>query len=280
VGFFRVATLQDSARLLQRTGKFMRYVKLRPETPTNAAELGEPLALRAMMNIILNPCLAVIGRIAGKLSLPADEPCDDMACTGETKTLFHLLRTGATRDAVAIRRNDSYKTFGPKVVAWTELSDDPALNNRCIMIPVHEIHRTDLTRTANPEILDAADDLQRQFLQFRFEKLKTLKLANIHGAEKLYSRSRDLYEALALPVCEDSPACEDLARQLKRQQKANREPLPTCQAAVLETLFLAIHMLPENKGKVTVGMLTSLVNGKLEIAGEGLGSTPAESVLP
>jgi len=39
VGFFHGAALPDRARLLQGTGKFMRPVKLRPETPTNAAAL-------------------------------------------------------------------------------------------------------------------------------------------------------------------------------------------------------------------------------------------------
>ena len=39
VGFFHGAALRDPARLLQGTGKFMRHVKLGPETPTNAAEL-------------------------------------------------------------------------------------------------------------------------------------------------------------------------------------------------------------------------------------------------
>jgi len=39
VGFFHGAALPDAARLLQGTGKFMRHVKLRPETPTNAAAL-------------------------------------------------------------------------------------------------------------------------------------------------------------------------------------------------------------------------------------------------
>ena len=39
VGFFRGATLPDSARLLQGTGKFMRHVKLKPGTATNTAEL-------------------------------------------------------------------------------------------------------------------------------------------------------------------------------------------------------------------------------------------------
>ena len=39
VGFFHGAALPDPGRLLQGTGKFMRHVKLRPETDTNAAAL-------------------------------------------------------------------------------------------------------------------------------------------------------------------------------------------------------------------------------------------------
>jgi len=41
VGFFHGAALPDPARLLQGAGKFMRHVKLRPETPTNAAALKD-----------------------------------------------------------------------------------------------------------------------------------------------------------------------------------------------------------------------------------------------
>jgi hypothetical protein len=40
VGFFQGAALPDPARLLQGTGKFMRHVKLRPETPTNSRALN------------------------------------------------------------------------------------------------------------------------------------------------------------------------------------------------------------------------------------------------
>ena len=39
VGFFHGATLQDPARLLEGTGKFMRHVKLRAGTATNSAAL-------------------------------------------------------------------------------------------------------------------------------------------------------------------------------------------------------------------------------------------------
>jgi hypothetical protein len=40
VGFFQGAALQDPTRLLQGAGKFMRHVKLKPGTPTNAATLS------------------------------------------------------------------------------------------------------------------------------------------------------------------------------------------------------------------------------------------------
>jgi hypothetical protein len=40
VGFFQGTALPDPARLLQGTGKFMRHVKLRPGTATNATELN------------------------------------------------------------------------------------------------------------------------------------------------------------------------------------------------------------------------------------------------
>jgi hypothetical protein len=40
VGFFHGAALPDPARLLQGSGKFMRHVKLRPGTATEAASLS------------------------------------------------------------------------------------------------------------------------------------------------------------------------------------------------------------------------------------------------
>jgi len=40
IGFFQGASLPDPARLLQGTGKFMRHVKLKPGTATNAAALS------------------------------------------------------------------------------------------------------------------------------------------------------------------------------------------------------------------------------------------------
>ena len=44
VGFFQGAALPDPARLLQGAGKFMRHVKLKPGTATDAAALAKLIA--------------------------------------------------------------------------------------------------------------------------------------------------------------------------------------------------------------------------------------------
>ena len=44
-GFFHGSSLPDPAHLLEGTGKSMRHVKLRPETPTDAASLGRLIEL-------------------------------------------------------------------------------------------------------------------------------------------------------------------------------------------------------------------------------------------
>lgn len=41
VGFFHGAALPDPERLLQGTGRFMRHVKLQPDTPANTAALSK-----------------------------------------------------------------------------------------------------------------------------------------------------------------------------------------------------------------------------------------------
>lgn len=45
VGFFQGAGLPDPERLLQGTGKFMRHVKLRLDTPMNSAALSRLIEL-------------------------------------------------------------------------------------------------------------------------------------------------------------------------------------------------------------------------------------------
>jgi hypothetical protein len=135
---------------------------------------------------------------------------DETATAGQQRALFHLLRSGTTRDAVAFRQGESYRAFGAKAMAWRELPNDDALNSRCIVIPMRETSRTDLMRTTHPEIVAAADSLQGQLMVYRFENCRKLSLPRISGDDRLRSRDRDLYEALALPIGQDLEACARL----------------------------------------------------------------------
>jgi len=139
---------------------------------------------------------------------------------------------------------------------------------------MQETHRTDLKRPWDPEIVQAADELQQQFLQLRFEKYKKLRVPKIEGQEKLYSRFQDFYEALVLPISEHTQACEWLLRSLNKQQEVNREPLTVGQSALLRCLFGAIHCDPKNV--VYIHDLTKAVNSVLEAENEHVPLNPRE----
>jgi hypothetical protein len=200
---------------------------------------------------------------------------DETGTAGERRVLFHLLRTGTTRDVVAIRKQESFRTFGAKAVSWIELPNDAALNSRCLLIPLQETHRTDLKRPWDPEILQAADELQKQLLYLRFAKYRTLTLPKIPGNEQLHSRARDLYESLALPCDGDTTVCEFLLITLKTQQQSNREPLTPSQSAVLRYLFWVIHRV-SNKGAYGVSDLTNGVNSLLQAEDEHFHLNPRQ----
>jgi hypothetical protein len=201
---------------------------------------------------------------------------DETSTAGEKKKLFHLLRCGISRDVVALRKDQSFKAFGAKVVSWIELPDDAALNSRCIVIPLHESRRTDLKRPTDTDILAAADDLQKQLLQYRFERYKVLSSPTMPNGTRLYSRARDLFEALALPMAENVDACHRLMEALAFQQTFSREPLCPSHAAVLEYLYLKLHTdpYPTSRFPVTTGELTAWVNEFLKSGKRSLRLSP------
>lgn len=170
---------------------------------------------------------------------------DETATAGQQRALFHLLRSGTTRDVIALRENHSYRTFGAKVVAWPELPNDEALNSRCIIIPMSETLRTDLLRPDNPEIIHAADVVVAKLFTYRLAKYRNLRVPNITGANRLRSRARDLYESLALAIGENPTACARLLESMEHQEDLNRDPLPPNQTAVIAALHRHIHVHPE-----------------------------------
>jgi hypothetical protein len=201
---------------------------------------------------------------------------DETNTAGPKSNLFHLLRVGFTPGTTALRKNRSFKAFGVKVVTWIELPRDAALNSRCIVIPLKETERIDLKRVTAPEIVEAADHLQKQLLQFRFERLHSLTLPKIPGSERLHSRIRDLYEALAL-ANGDPGNCEQLVEAFEILQDTNREPLLPNHTAVLRTLFLAIHTLEcRHFGHIMLGDVVGFVNCWLAYRHERLRVAPRE----
>jgi hypothetical protein len=206
---------------------------------------------------------------------------DETGTAGDRKKLFHLLRTGVSHDVIALRKDQSFSAFGAKVVSWTEPPDDAALNSRCITIPMHETRRPDLKRPTDRDILEAAEDLQKQLLQYRLEKFRALSLPEIPQEAPLYSRSRDLYEALALPMGECKDACQDLLDYFTfHHQFRSREPLYPTHAAVLDFLYYHIHVDQfigsPRTFPIGIGEITAEVNYFLQQEGEHFRLNPRQ----
>lgn len=192
---------------------------------------------------------------------------DNAADVGLERKLFHLLRSGTAPNIGGSLWSQSYRTYGPKVVAWTEFPDNEALNSRCIVIPMEETSRTDLLRPNDSNIVAAADSLQGRLLKYRLQKHSMLQVEQIPEAKHLRPRDRDLYEALALPIADDPGACVRLMECMLEQRELHRLSLPPKHAAVLETLFQLIHIHPE-LGTLSFSDLAKNVNLNLERAGE------------
>lgn len=197
---------------------------------------------------------------------------DETATAGDRRALFHLLRIGSTKGSVAIRKNKAFNAYCPKVVCWTELPDDAALNSRCIIIPLQETDQTGLRRVTDPQVQAHADDLRQMLQQYRFDNFNRLTVPRVPGDEHLHSRNRDLYEALALPIG-DPVAREALAWEFQLQQNINREPLSPLQVALLQALDAHIHENPTNATCANKS-LTDSVNIKFECGREILRASP------
>ncbi len=186
--------------------------------------------------------------------------------------LRHLLRMGTTRDVVAMRKNHTYHAYGAKVFSFFEAPDDPALNSRCIQVPMSEANGAELVKPTDPALEELAADMHRSLLQFRFDQLKAARPATVPGAECLRPRARDLLSCLAAPSPDDRERCQFLLRFFELQEVVAQEPLLPPQNAVLMALFVALHREAESPDAVVrrVQDLTTLANSLLQGAGEGL----------
>jgi hypothetical protein len=182
------------------------------------------------------------------------------------------LRSGTTRDVLAVRKDYIFHSYGAKVVSWLEPSNDPALNSRCILIPMFENKSAALVSTDEPKVRQMAAHLQAQLLSFRLENFKTVQVAPVPGEEVLRPRERDLLRVLSAAHAQDAQRSQRLLKFFESGQAVPSEPLGPEQNAVLRTLFALIH--PGKFSYLWVGDLTSKVNLFLQAAGERLRLLP------
>jgi hypothetical protein len=117
--------------------------------------------------------------------------------------LRHMLRSGTTSDVISVLGNQTFHSFGAKVISWLEPPDDTALNSRCVFISMFETTRTDLVRPGDIEVMREAAKLQAQLLQFRFENYYRIEPGPVPGDDVLRPRSRDLLRVLAATHSQD-----------------------------------------------------------------------------
>lgn len=96
---------------------------------------------------------------------------DEGGTHGNSRYLRHLLRVGTTRDVVAMRKNQSLHAYGAKVISFLEPPDDPALNSRCILIPMTEANKVGLAKPTDPELEQLGAELQQRVTPVPFRAL-------------------------------------------------------------------------------------------------------------
>ena len=227
-------------------------------------------------------------------------------------SLCRLLRAGNTPNTPVFRGSQSWDLFGPKVLAWTSLPDDYALNSRCLIFSMDEAQDASrLIRPDAPEIIAAADEIQARLLYFRLEtRAKGIGAAPAqhlslpaaqsenqksenqasegqgspdHRSEdqqpqasqstSLRPRMRDLYQALAAPFVDDPGQCRLLEKWMHSADLADREPLPPEESAVLAALYCAAHQ-KNQPDRLCIADLTRLVNLRLAATRERLRIKP------
>jgi hypothetical protein len=82
----------------------------------------------------------------------------------------------------------------------------------------------------------------------------------IPEGRKIYSRSRDLFQAVGLAVSEEPMLLDPLAHLLEEQQQLNREPLSPRQAAVLQAALACAHDRATERQLFLMASITQAAN--------------------
>jgi hypothetical protein len=194
---------------------------------------------------------------------------DEAATIANGHRLRHILRAGATRNLIAVRENHVFDSYGAKILSWPELPRDPALTSRCILIPMSESARTDLTGPTDPEVERLGETLRAKLFQFRLQNYASIKSAPINGDEILRPRTRDLLRALSAATLQDPKRSQSLFNFFRYCYAVPLESLRVEQNAVLLMLFKYVHAHGD-PDSILVGDLAKKANHWLKSSGERL----------
>jgi hypothetical protein len=195
---------------------------------------------------------------------------DEAATLANRRQIFHMMRAGSTPGLVTLRKNGSYRSYGARVFAWTQLPDDAALNSRSLIIPMKCSSRPNLRSPSDPLILKAAARAQKQLLHFRLSNYATLRPHPIAGDDQLQPRARDLLRCLAAPF-PGEPEVAGALLEVMQGQQALRDMLSPQQLATVGALFESMHELHELDNKNWLIQFSDLqvsVNSRLQAQGE------------
>jgi hypothetical protein len=194
---------------------------------------------------------------------------DEAATLANRRQIFHMMRAGSTPGFVTLRKNQSYRSFGARAFAWTELPDDAALNSRCLIIPMKCSSGRNLRSPSDPWVLKRAAQAQKRLLHFRLSNYATMRLHPIAGEDQLQARARDLLRCLAAPF-QGEPEITRLLVVAMLNQQTLRDLLNSQQSATICALFETIHEL-ESGDRVWLALFSSVrdcVNFHLKERGE------------
>jgi hypothetical protein len=192
---------------------------------------------------------------------------DETRTAGDPRKLLHLLRASSSRGVVSLRKDKAQLAYGPKVLSWIELPNDPQFCSRCIILPMHRTTRRDLLSPDDPFILQLAARAREDLLHLRFERYSSLSVSTIPADQRLSGRMLDLYRGLALPFAEDPEVCKALGDLIVTQHQFQPDLLSPAQASALRLLHVFIHYHPADSG-LRLSELTTSMSSDLESRGE------------
>jgi hypothetical protein len=192
---------------------------------------------------------------------------DEAATLSNRRQIFHVMRAGSTPGFVTLRKNQTYRSYGARVFASTELPDDAALNSRCLIIPMKCSSRQNLLTPSDPEVLRVAASVQKQLLHLRLSNYATMCLCPIAGEEQLQPRARDLLRCLAAPF-QGEPKITHFLLVAMQDQQTLQDMLTPQQSAIIGALFQMLHELGNGRWYILFSNLQNRANIRLKEQGE------------